>query len=61
MRPARVKPVAIFYWRGGRSGRLFRICSDLGERWRVARFAALIWGPSARMLTNRLLGAESKS
>lgn len=41
----------------------------LGGRWLVAWslaypvawFAALIWGPSARMLTNWLLGSESKS
>ncbi|MEL7540014.1 MAG: DUF2798 domain-containing protein [Pseudomonadota bacterium] len=41
----------------------------LGQRWLVAWtlaypvawFAALIWGPSARMLTNWLLGTGSKS
>ncbi|MEM7458235.1 MAG: DUF2798 domain-containing protein [Pseudomonadota bacterium] len=45
------------------------IDAGLGERWLVAWtlaypvawFAALIWGPSARMLTNWLLGTGSKS
>lgn len=42
---------------------------DLGQRWfvawclayPVAWFAALIWGPSARKLTNWMLGSTSKS
>lgn len=45
------------------------IYAGLGQRWLVAWclaypvawFAALIWGPSARMLTNWLLGPGSKS
>lgn len=43
--------------------------SGLAKRWLiawclaypVAWFAALIWGPSARMLTNWLLGSRPKS
>jgi hypothetical protein len=42
---------------------------DLGQRWLIAWslaypiawLAALIWGPSARMLTNWLLGTPPKS